>query len=305
MPAPSTDGVHIFDRTLVRAHRDRAAADFDRYDFLFREVAERLGERLEGIRRRFPTVLSLGARGAETLAAIVAPVGMQTFVCSDLSGAMLRRAPGLRVVADEELLPFGAGCFDLVLSCLDLHWVNDLPGLLVQVRAALKPDGLFMAAILGGETLHELRRSLFEADVDLSGGVSPRISPFADLRDAAGLLQRAGLALPVADSDIITATYADALSLMRDLRGMAEGNAVAARGRRFTRRDALASAAARYVTNFAGADGRLPATFQVLYLTAWAPAPSQQKPLRPGSAASRLADALATTEHAAGDKAQP
>ena len=297
--------MQVFDRRLVRLRRDRAAHRLHEHDFLFREVAERLGERLEGIRRSFRTVLALGSRGVDDLHPQLESRGVETFVSSDLSAQLVRQAPGLGVAADGEFLPFASGSFDLVLSCLDLHWVNDLPGLLLQARAALKPDGLFLAAMLGGETLGELHRALLEADLETTGGGSPRISPFADLRDAAGLLQRAGFALPVADSDTITVTYPDAFALMRDLRGMAEANAVAKRSRCFTRRDTLAAAAARYAALFGDGEGRVRATFQVLFLTGWAPAASQQQPLRPGAARNRLADALGTTEHATGDKALP
>jgi SAM-dependent methyltransferase len=215
------------------------------------------------------------------------------------------RAAGLRVVADEEFLPFAAGTFDLVASCLSLHWVNDLPGALIQLRHALRPDGLLLVSLLGGETLHELRAALLEAEAEVTGGAAPRVSPFADVRDAGSLLQRAGFALPVVDADTITVSYPNALALMRDLRAMGEANALAERRRGFSRRGVLLRAAARYEERFADATGRVPATFKIITLTAWAPHEAQPKPLRPGSAAARLAAALGAVETPAGDKVGP
>jgi len=206
-------------------------------------------------------------------------------------------------VADEEMLPLKAASVDLVLSAMALHWVNDLPGSLVQICRALKPDGLFLAALLGGETLWQLRQALAQAESDVEGGLSPRVSPFADLRDAAGLLQRAGFAMPVADAEPIEVRYPDALALMRDLRAMAETNAVRDRRTGLTPRETMARAAAIYAERHRGADGRLPATFDVLYLHGWAPHAAQPRPLQPGAATSRLADALGTIERPAGEKA--
>jgi SAM-dependent methyltransferase len=219
---------------------------------------------------------------------------------------MAARGTGaLRLAADEEALPFADASFDLALSCLSLHWVNDLPGALVQLRRALKPDGLFLAAMLGAGTLDELRGAWVEAESAEEGGVSPRVSPFADLADAAALLQRAGFALPVADADTITVTWPDPFALMRELRGMGETNAAEGRRRAPSRRGTLLAAAAAYAERHADADGRIPATFRVLYLSGWAPAADQPKPLRPGSATARLADALDAEERPAGDKARP
>jgi len=250
--------------------------------------------------------LDLGCHGGELAAALGPRGGIATLVQCDLSPAMARRAAcdsRLALAADEEFLPLAPQSFDLVLSNLSLHWVNDLPGCLLQIRRALKPDGLFLAALLGGQTLHELRAALIEAELAVSGGAGPRVSPFADVAELGCLLQRAGFALPVADSDTLTVTYGDAFGLMRDLRGMGEGNALNARRRQFTRRAILHDAAARYRDRCGG--GRLPVTFQIVTLTAWAPHESQQKALRPGSARTRLADALGTVEIPAGDKARP
>jgi SAM-dependent methyltransferase len=286
----------------VRRHRERAAAGFAASDFLFREVADRLADRLDDINRRFPCALDLGARAGVLRRTLRGRGGIEWLVEGALPAG---ETPGPDVLASEEALPFAPARFDLVLSCLALHWVNDLPGALIQARRVLRPDGLFLAAMLGGNTLGELRRAWLEAEAAEEGGASPRVSPFADVRDAGALLQRAGFALPVVDSDTITVTYADAFALMRDLRAMGETNAVAGRHRRFTRRATLFAAVARYADLYAGADGRIPATFEVICLTGWAPDATQQKPLRPGSARTRLADALGTTERPAGDRAGP
>jgi NADH dehydrogenase [ubiquinone] 1 alpha subcomplex assembly factor 5 len=295
----------VFDRRAVRLHRDRAARTLGEHDFLFRESAARLVDRLDDIVRQFPQVLDLGCHSGEMSHILDARSGIETLVQCDLSARMAASAGGLSVAADEELLPFADGAFDLIISNLSLHWVNDLPGALIQARRALKPDGLFLAAMLGGHTLTELRQSLMEAETKVEGGFSPRVSPFVDVRDGGDLLQRAGFALPVADADVISVSYTDPFRLLADLRGMGETNAVFERRKGATRRATLMAAAEAYRNNFGGPDGRLPATFEVIYLTAWAPHPSQQKPLRPGSARSRLSDALDTTEIPAGDHADP
>ena len=303
-----TDSMNVFDRRLVRRHRERAAAHLDGHDFLFREVAERLADRLDDVTRKFPRALDLGCHGGEIAAALGGRGGIETLVQCDLSAAMARRAAANgrpTLAADEELLPFAPESFDLVISGLSLHWVNDLPGCLLQVRQCLKADGLFLAAMLGGDTLCELRQSLMEAELAEAGGVGPRVSPFADLRDAGGLLQRAGFALPVVDGDRLTVNYADVLKLMHDLRGMGEGNAVQARPDRSVNQAIVARTDEIYRRRFGDADGRLAATFQIIYLTAWAPAASQQRALAPGSARARLADALGAVEISAGDKARP
>jgi SAM-dependent methyltransferase len=205
---------------------------------------------------------------------------------------MVAGAGRLTLVADEEALPFAAESFDLIISNLSLHWVNDLPGCLLQIRHALKEDGLFLASMFGGESLKELRQCLQDAELQEEGGASPRVSPFADLRDAGALLQRAGFALPVVDVDTLTVTYPNPIKLLTDLRGMGETNAVAARRKTFTRRGTLLKALALYEQRHADANGRIPATFQILTLTAWRPHESQQKPLAPGSGRTPLADAL-------------
>ena len=298
-----TDEISVFDRRAVRHHRDRAAPTMDGHDFLFGEVAERLADRLADINRRFPLAVDLGGHGGVLRRTDALGDRIDMLIETDLSPALAARSNGPALAADEEALPFGDARLDLVLSNLSLHWVNDLPGTLVQVRRALRPDGLFLAAILGGDTLIELRHSLIEAEMATTGGASPRLSPFAELADAAGLLQRAGFALPVADTDTITVTYSDAFALMHDLRKMGEAGAGRERPKGFAQRGLFFTAAERYQALYADDDGRIPATFQILYLTGWAPADTQQKPLRRGSAASRLADALGTTESPAGEKA--
>lgn len=297
--------IAIFDRRLVRLHRSRAAGRLDQHDFLIREAGERLLERLDDIERKFPLALDLGCHGGELGRLRGSRGGIETLVELDPAPAMARRAGTRAVVAEEDALPFGGASFDLVMSCLSLHWVNDLPGALHQLRHALKPDGLFLAALFGGETLKELRAVLLEAELAEEGGASPRVSPFADARELGGLLQRAGFALPVVDVDTIRVTFADAFALMRDLRGMGETNALAARRSAPTRRGTFMRTASLYRERFGDSDGRIPATFQVVFLTAWAPHESQQKPLAPGSARMRLSDALGATEIASGVRAKP
>jgi SAM-dependent methyltransferase len=209
------------------------------------------------------------------------------------------------IAADEEALPFAPASLDLVTSSLALHWVNDLPGTMMQIRRALKPDGLFLAALLGGETLYELRQVLTEAELAISGGAAPRVSPMADLRDAAGLLQRAGFALPVADRDVLTVSYGDALALMRDLSLMGETNAVRMRSAHPLSRAVLAEAVRLYQKRHAYGEGRVRASFEVIYLSGWSPAATQQQPLRPGQARLRLAEALGAEERPTGDYAAP
>ncbi|MBK1697122.1 methyltransferase domain-containing protein [Rhodovibrio salinarum] len=308
----------VFDRTNVRRHRDRAARSFAHYDFITREVADRLADRLDDVRRAFPCALDLGARDGTLARTLQGRGGIETLVESELSGAMAMAAaerdaaegpvPGLqrpRVVADEEVLPFAEKSFDLVLSNLTLHWTNDLPGALLQINHALKPDGLFLAAMFGGATLYELRQCLMQAEEEVEGGAGPRVSPFAQNQDGAELLQRAGFALPVTDVDTLTVTYPDALKLMDDLRGMGESNAVRERRKSWTRRETLVHAAQLYEEQFGNGDGTIPATFEVVYLTAWRPEASQPLPLRPGQAHNSLAQALDTEEVETGIKARP
>ena len=284
----------IFDRRLLRVRRDRAARDFGAHDFLLRAAAERLLDRLLDLNRRFGTVLDLGSRTGILAGLWPDARRPATLIHADLSPDMARRAggEGPALACDEEALPFAHGSLDGVVSCLSLHWANDLPGALVQIRRALRPDGLLLASVFGMGTLAELRDALAEAELELDGGISPRISPFADVRDLGGLMQRAGFALPVVDSDEITVTYESPFRLMHDLRGMAETNLVRQRLRRPSRSALFMRAAELYLQRHATDDGRVRATFRILTMTGWAPAPVQQAPLRPGSARVSLADAL-------------
>ncbi len=290
----------LFNRDLLRTRLNRAAAVYANADFLKRRAAEDAVVRLEAIMRDFPLAVDLGARNgafADALALSDAKPRVGHLIEADLSSAMLSGRAGPRLVADEERLPFAFGSLDLVISTLSLHWTNDVVGALIQIRRALKPDGLFIGSMLGGATLTELRQSMLAAEAELTGGAGPRVSPFADAYDAAGLLQRSGFALPVADVDRVTVRYAHPLKLLADLRAMGETSVLAERHPRLLTRQVLARAFELYVEKFAEPDGRVPATFEILTLTGWAPDPSQQKPLKPGSAKMRLADALGVVEN--------
>lgn len=290
----------LFDRALHRLRLDRAARGYPAADFLKRRAAEDAVLRLEAIMRDFPVAVDLSARSgafAEALAGSDARARVGLLIEADLSAAMLRGRAGPRVALDEERLPFAQQSLDLVVSTLGLHWANDVVGALIQIRRALKPDGLFVGALLGGSTLTELRQSLVAAELELTGGAGQRVSPFADFQDAASLLQRAGFALPVADIDRVTVRYSHPLKLMADLRQMGETSVLADRHPRALTRQVLGRACEIYAEKFAGPDGRLPATFEIVTLTGWAPHESQQKPLAPGSARMRLANALGTVEH--------
>ena len=253
--------------------------------------------------RVFPLGLDLGAQDGQVGAAVRATGKVGTLVAGDTDPALLARQEGLRVACDEEALPFGEGTLDLVVSGLALQWVNDLPGTLVQIRRALKPDGLFLAAMLGGESLRELRQSFLDAEAEITGGASPRVAPMIELRDMGALLQRAGFALPVSDNDPLTVRYSDPLRLASDLRDMGWANALHARARTPLRRDVLARAMALYRERASDGDGKVRARFDIVYASGWAPHESQQKPLRPGSAKMRLADALGVREEGTGEKA--
>ena len=294
----------LFDRRAWRRHRERAARQ-GAIDFLHAEVSRRLIDRLDDIRRQFAVVLDLGVHTGSLSTALARRAGIAQIITADPATAFLPPGRGLRVAVDPELIPFRDRSFDLAVSALVLHWVADLPGALIQLRRALRPDGLLLAAMLGAGTLAELRTALIEAELAEEGGASPRVSPGADLAAAAALLQRAGFALPVADVDTITVLYPDLLTLLRELRGMGETNALAQRRRAGWRRATLTRAAAIYGERFGRPDGHIPATFEIVYLTGWAPAPSQPRPLPPGSATRRLAQALGTAEIPAGDKAAP
>jgi SAM-dependent methyltransferase len=295
MSAPS-----VFDRALVRRHLRRAlAAGYA--DFLLRYAAADLDERLATVLRRFALALDLGSP---------TDAAAQALQTSGRADRVVRMAPvpgargaGMLVIGDEEALPFADESFDLAVSLLALHGVNDLPGALIQIRRALKPDGLFLGCLLGGASLAELRQAFAAAEAELEGGISPRVAPFADVRDLGALLQRAGFALPVTDVEPVTVRYADPFALMRDLRAMGLANALSERRKGPLRRATLFRAAQIYAERFSDPDGRVRATFELVWLSGWAPHKSQQKPLRPGSARTRLADALGVAERSLGEKA--
>ena len=255
MPSSRGESITLFDRRAWRRHRERAARG-GCVDFLHAEIAERLIDRLDDVGRRFRSALDLGSHHGALAQALARRPGIELVVAAEPALAFLSQTRGLRVAADPELVPFRAASFDLVVSALALHWAADLPGTLIQLRRALKPDGLLLAAMLGGGTLAELRTALVEAELAEEGGISPRVSPTADLADAAALLQRAGFALPVANADTITVTYPDMPALLHDLRGMGETNALAERRRTTLRRATLARAAAIYAERFGHADGQ-------------------------------------------------
>ncbi len=300
---PMSDERLLFDRKLLRARRARFAHEIEAREFLLAHVAREIAERVELMLRPFPLALDLGAYHGllgRTVAQLPS-VGEMIYAESALAFAALCPRPAL--VCDEDLLPFKEASLNLIVSGLALHRVNDLPGALIQIRRALVPDGLFMAALLGAGALIELRQALIEAEAETQGGASPRVAPFGDVREYGALLQRAGFALPVADAETLTVIYASPRELMREVRALGGGNVLLARSKRPLSRHTLERAEGLYRERHSTPDGRVSASFEIVYLSGWGPDRSQQKPLKPGSAAQRLADALGTTELPAGDKA--
>ncbi len=298
-----SDPARLFDRTLLRRRRDRHAEVHARHDFLFAHSAEEIAGRLEAILHDFPLALDLGAHQGLHGRLLAENPRIGRVIYGELSERHARACPRPAVVCDEERLPFGDATLDLVVSGLGLHHVNDLPGALIQIRRALKPDGLLMASLLGTRSLEELREVLIFAEAEEQGGASPRVAPFPDIREAGALLQRAGFALPVTDAEILTVSYSSLSDLLQEIRGMGAANVLNERRRAPLLRRTLRRAEEIYRKRFSLPDGRLKATFEILYLSGWAPAPTQQKPLKPGSAQHRLSDALNTEEQSAGDKA--
>lgn len=295
----------VFDRARHIAFRDRAAPGFDEYDFLKARVSSGMAERLADSAHRFPKALDLGSHTGTLAWKLGESAQVDHVTCFDPSPAMAAaaRESGFEAVsAPGETLPFEEASFDLVASALSLHWANDLPGQLVQIRRMLKPDGLFLGAWFGAGTLAELRTCLIQAESELTGGATPRVSPLPGLQDSAALLQRAGFALPVADVDHVTVRYGHPLKLIEDLRGMGEQAAFAAGGRPLSRR-ILMRMAELYAEQFSDPDGRVRASFEIVWLSGWAPAPGQPQPKRPGSATASLAKAVGATEKSAGEKA--
>jgi len=264
----------LTDRTALIRNRRRARQMTDAALFLHQEAASEIKERLTLVNRTFTSI------------AIV--TGWPEFWGAEF--------PDAHVIQDTDTLDLEPATHDLVIHAMALHWANDPVGQMIQARRSLKPDGLFLGAMFGGQTLHELRAVLAESEIALAGGISPRVAPMAEIRELGGLLQRAGFALPVADSQSTDVTYKDAHDLMKDLRAMGEGNAINARQKTFTRRSIFDNAAERYSKAFTRPDNRVGATFEIIYLSGWAPDDSQQKPLRPGSATARLADVLGVSE---------
>ncbi len=287
----------VFDRQILRDHRRRATT-LGASTFLLDRVAEDFTDRLATVLRRFDRALDLGTP-TDVLRRVLAASGkVGTIIAADV----LAGSDTLAVVADAEALPFRDASLDLVVSALALQFVNDLPGTLIQIRRALKPDGLFLAALVGGDTLTELRRAFAAAEAEIEDGISPHVAPFADPREIGTLLQRAGFALPVTDIDRLTVRYASPFDLMHDLRRMGATNPLIERRRRPLKRATLMRMVEIYAERFSDADGRIRATFEIVWLSGWAPHESQQQPLKPGSAQRRLADALGTQEIGAGEK---
>ncbi|HEY3622417.1 MAG TPA: methyltransferase domain-containing protein [Roseiarcus sp.] len=290
-PAPP----QIFDRGLINRRLDRAwarARGRVQADFLLARAAEDLRDRLSVVKRRFALAADFGSPGPHGAATLAAAGQADCVIRVAPTEASLGTGDFLPAVGDLERLPAADGRLDLAVSLLALQTVNDLPGALVQMRRALKDDGLLIVAMIGGETMTELRQSLTIAESEILGGASPRVAPFVDVRALGGLAQRAGLALPVVDLDRAVVRYPDMFALFADLRAMGGASALHARSRKPLRREVLLRAAAVYAERFADPDGRLRATFDLVWLAAWAPHESQPKPLEPGSAAIRLADAL-------------
>jgi SAM-dependent methyltransferase len=279
----------LFDRKLLLARRERALR-LGAESFLLEPVADELVERLSAVKRNFALALDLGTPGDTLIRLLKSNSQVAGVAANDL------------LANDEEAFSLPDAKYDLVVSALALQWVNDLPGALVQIRRTLKPDGLLLAALVGGETLHELRESFATAEAEITGGASPRVSPFAEVRSLGSLLQRAGYALPVIDSDRHTVRYETPFKLFQDLRRMGATNALMERSRKPLTKKIIARAAELYTERFRDPDGRLRATFDILWVAGWVPHESQQKPLKPGSAKMRLADALGSTEKTTGEK---
>lgn len=285
----------IFDRDLIKCRRERAAPNFTSHNFLHEWSKKQILERLYDVNRNFGRALQIGSRGALSSD----HTKIDNIITMDLTDKPIENCEHF-IQASEEFLPVASKSMDLVISNLNLHNVNDLPGSLVQIKNSLKDDGLFIASIFGGETLHELRKIMMEVEIELYGGVSPRVAPFADKPQMGDLLARANFALPVIDSDIITVTYDNVFKLLHDVRGMGESNAIIARSKDPLSKKFFMRVAEEYKNQFCENNdqnnGRIVASFEIIFLLGWSPHKSQQKPLRPGSATTSLAEALGATE---------
>jgi len=296
IPAQKNNPIEVFDRRLSARNRARHASKLPDHDFLFEWCSRQLLERLSLIKRDFHTIAQIGARDTHAPQALA----QQSTPCTILDSA---QSPATHIIADPEALPLKPGSQDLILSNLELHGINDIPGTLLQIRNALKPDGLFLATLFGSDTLHQLKDCLLQAELEIKGGASPRIAPFPDKQDCGALIQRAGFALPVVDSETVTVTYDNMFKLLQDIRFMGEANTLIDRSKTFTPRSVFMRAAELYRQRYTEAGtGRIEATFNIVFLLGWAPHENQQKPLQPGSAQTSLADALGTTETKTGEK---
>lgn len=287
----ASSDITIFDRGLVKQRRERAAQNFQKHNFLFDWSRKQIHDRLMDINRSFDRSLQLGSR-----CILSQHPKIRSTIISDITVSSIEETSSPYIQASEEFLPFAQGSLDLVLSNLNLHTINDLPGALIQIRRALKADGLFIASLFGGETLYELRQIMTEIDIQMHNGASPHIFPFADKPQMGDLLHRAGYALPVIDSEFITVTYDNIFKLFADLRGMGESNSIIERRKTPLSRHYFMECAKAYQKRHQESDGRIVATFEIIFILGWAPHKSQQKPLKPGSAEFRLADALDTKE---------
>ena len=290
----------VFNRLQIRTRRARASSSYHEVEFLKNRALEDIADRLASTTRKFSKVLVLGGYSPNTRQ-VLAPF-CDTLIETDFAPSRLSGAPGLVAAADEEWLPFKDESFDLVVSPLALHWVNDLPGTLIQINRALKPDGFFVGAMAGGASFQELRQSLLRAEAEVTGGAEMRVSPFADAADLSGLLQRAGLALPVSDRDRMTIRYDSIFDIFRDLQAAGETHSPFVAGRRPLSRRVLMRAAEIYAEDYSDPDGRLRVTMDLVWMTGWAPHASQPKPKRPGSAKVSMAEALGVREQSAGEK---
>ena len=285
----------LFDQSLLRTRLKRALKK-GAADFLLERVADDFELRLQALARSFDTVADIGTLGSHAALKLLASRRFKQIIRQAPLTEMLGTGAWQKILGDTSLVPFAPQSLDAVVSLLAFQWVDDLPGLLIQIKRALKADGLFMACLLGGQTLHELRDSFARAEIECEGGLSPRVSPFVDLRDIGALMQRAGFALPVVDTETITVRYQTPLALFADLRAMGGTNVLIERRKMPLRRKTLLRALEIYAENYSDADGRIRATFECLWVSGWTPHESQQKPLEPGSAKTRLADALNAKE---------
>jgi SAM-dependent methyltransferase len=295
----------LFDRDLLRMRRNRSARNIHKYDFMVQRAFDDMCDRVESVTRNFDRAMIIGGGPSVQSMFEARPASKKVdwWVQSDLSIQMASKLNATALALDEERFPFSENCVDLILAPMGLHWTNDLPGTLVQINAALKPDGFFATAMFGGSTLAELRQSLLAAETEITSGANARISPYAGTFDLAALLQRAGFAMPVADIDRVTVRYDNAFALMKDLRGMGETSVLADRPRTPATKRLFYRMAEIYAERFSDTDGRIRATFEIVHAAGWAAHPDQPQAKRPGSATTRLADALGAKEQSAGEKA--